>query len=71
MTPGTTYPVLVGAGGAGPTSNGNKGGNGGNSQFNNLVAIGGGAGGTENSASDRNGTLIFLKVRLRDLSSIK
>ena len=46
---GTTYPVIVGAGGAGGTGSGaitNRGGNGSNSTFGNLIAIGGGGGGS-------------------------
>ena len=43
---GTSYPVVVGQGGAQPGLNGGKGNNGQNSSFNDLVAIGGGGGGT-------------------------
>ena len=45
VTPGQTYTVAVGAGGASVTVT--RGNNGGNSQFGNLIAIGGGGGGNE------------------------
>jgi hypothetical protein len=44
VTPGTTYPIIVGAGGAPAASNSFNPSNGGNSQFGNLIAIGGGWG---------------------------
>jgi hypothetical protein len=45
VTPGVTYPVVVGQGGAGGTSGSNAPGfNGQNSNFANLIAIGGGGG---------------------------
>ncbi len=43
-----SYPILVGSGGLGSTANSAKGGNGTNSSFDSLVAIGGGGGGTDN-----------------------
>lgn len=45
VVPGTTYPIIVGAGGAPAASNSFNPLNGGNSQFGNLIAIGGGFGG--------------------------
>ena len=45
VTPGSTYTVTVGAGGAGGTVNGNAGTNGSNSVFAALTAVGGGGGG--------------------------
>ena len=50
VTPGTTYPVVVGAGGVG--ANRVKGTNGSNSQFGALVALGGGAGASDGSISN-------------------
>ena len=44
LSAGTTYPVVVGAAGTGAQSS-VRGGNGGNSTFNGLTAIGGGGGG--------------------------
>jgi len=44
VTPGVTYPVVVGAGGAPAASNSVNPSNGGSSQFGNLIAIGGGFG---------------------------
>ena len=49
VVPGTTYPVVVGAGGVGALRN--VGTNGVNSQFGSLVALGGGAGGSDASLS--------------------
>ena len=51
VAPGQTYAVTVGSGGASVTNA--LGINGGNSQFGNLIAIGGGGGGNE--ANSRNG----------------
>ena len=52
VTPGQTYTVTVGAGGSSATSMpGTQGGNGGNSVFGNLTAIGGGGGGYYNTSS--------------------
>ena len=45
VTPGQTYSVVVGQGGAGGTGNAN-GRNGQNSSFTNLIAVGGGGGGS-------------------------
>ena len=47
VTPGTTYPVVVGTGGVGALRL--KGTNGGNSQFGALVALGGGSGAADGS----------------------
>jgi hypothetical protein len=48
VTPGTTYPIVVGAGGAGGATGATAAGtNGQNSQFGALIAIGGGAGSAE------------------------
>ena len=47
----TTYAVAVGAGGAGSGSTGNRGFNGGDSQFGTLIAVGGGGGGSSSSSS--------------------
>ena len=44
LTGSNSYPVTVGAGGAGDTTTDNTGGNGGNSAFDTLTAIGGGGG---------------------------
>jgi hypothetical protein len=44
LSAGTTYPIVVGAAGTGAQSS-VRGGNGGNSSFNGLTAIGGGGGG--------------------------
>ena len=58
VTPGTTYPVIVGAGGAGGASGQTAAGtNGQNSQFGALIAIGGGAGSAEyaNGVNGRTG----------------
>jgi hypothetical protein len=46
VTPGVTYPVVVGQGGAGSTVTAVQGFNGSNSSFSNLIAIGGGGGGS-------------------------
>jgi hypothetical protein len=45
VTPGVTYPIIVGSGGVGGITASNAGTQGGNSSFNNLIAIGGGYGG--------------------------
>ena len=50
VTPGTTYPVIVGAGGVGALRN--IGTNGVNSQFGALVARGGGAGASDSNISN-------------------
>jgi len=50
VVPGTTYTVVVGAGGVG--ANRIKGTNGSNSQFGALVALGGGAGASDGSISN-------------------
>lgn len=47
VVPGTTYPVVVGAGGVGASRA--KGTNGVNSQFGGLIALGGGAGASDGS----------------------
>jgi hypothetical protein len=49
VTPGTTYPIVVGAGGASQPTGGAdiKGNNGSNSQFAAIVALGGGGGAAE------------------------
>ena len=56
VVPGTTYPIAVGAGG---TSGSGKGQRGVNSQFGNLIAIGGGGGGFhgENGGVTQDGLL--------------
>jgi hypothetical protein len=56
VTPGQTYTVTVGGGGAGRTSNGDNGGLGGDSVFSTLTAIGGGAGGNNSSPYDGTAT---------------
>jgi hypothetical protein len=54
VTPGNSYTVTVGAGGAGGTeANGRRGINGGNSVFDSLTAIGGGGGGELTISSAR------------------
>jgi hypothetical protein len=50
VTPGTTYPIVVGDGGVGALRN--IGTNGGNSQFGALVARGGGAGASDSNLSN-------------------
>jgi hypothetical protein len=45
VTPGVTYPIVVGLGGDGGVYNTRPGNTGGNSSFVNLIAVGGGAGG--------------------------
>ena len=56
VTPGQAYTVVVGAGGTGTNADGTMATNGGNSQFDNITASGGGYGGNENAtASNRNG----------------
>jgi hypothetical protein len=62
VTPGQSYTVAVGAGGAGRTSNSDNGGQGGDSIFGTLTAIGGGAGG--NNSSPYNGTATGGRPRL-------
>ena len=46
VTPGTTYPIVVGQGGAPAASQTVNGANGANSNFANLISIGGGGGGS-------------------------
>ena len=58
VVPGTTYPIVIGAGGAGTIAStaGGYASNGQNSSFSNLVAIGGGAATSyPNNSSTRNG----------------
>ena len=51
LVPGQTYPVTVGAGGAISGGCTSVGGNGVNSNFNGIMAIGGGGGGTYGCAT--------------------
>ena len=53
VTPGNSYTVTVGAGGA--ASSGGNGGNGGNSVFDTLTATGGGGGGSDPTDNGANG----------------
>ena len=55
VTPGTQLTANVGAGGAAPTTSGQKGNNGTDSVFGSLTAIGGGGGGTYQNATGLNG----------------
>jgi len=56
VVPGTTYPIVIGAGGAGATAgSSSNGSNGLNSQFGSLVAVGGGGGGAGYGGGPYNG----------------
>jgi hypothetical protein len=52
VTPGSSYTVTVGSGGASVTSGDVRGNNGGNSVFDTLIAIGGGGGGRGDGGQD-------------------
>ena len=53
VSPKTTYPITIGAGGAAVSGN-SAGNNGSNSSFGNLIAIGGGGGGRDDSSGVSN-----------------
>jgi hypothetical protein len=55
LTNASAITVTIGAGGAAPTTQGNRGNNGSNSVFGSLTAIGGGGGGTYQNATGLNG----------------